>query len=129
MCISHKWSHIETIHPAQSQSHILTSSHINYRVAIYPALLAHLTIHLFTCDHYLNYPPGSVLDFIISGAICRTQPYYLTYSSPTFNQFSFSYTSHFNSHISLHIISIIIQHFHNLCVYSYHILITCSIHS
>ena len=31
---------------------VLTSSHINYRVAIRPTQFAHLIIHIFICDHY-----------------------------------------------------------------------------
>ena len=47
MRISHKWSHTETIRPAQFQSHNLTYPHIKFRAAILQAQLTHLTFSFF----------------------------------------------------------------------------------
>ena len=83
MCISHKWSHTETIHQAQSQSHNLTSSHKIPNSYISRLSLPISHFHFFPCDHYWNYPLGSVPNFTSVKAIHQAQPYYHTFSSPS----------------------------------------------
>ena len=133
MRIFHKWSHTETIHQAQSQSHNLTSSH---KISgSYPPSSAYPISHFysFSCDHYWNYPPGSVPDFTSVKPIHQAQPHYHTFFSPSGtiphteipDQSLFKYQFIFHSFTFQHKFTcqcsyLSSWHIHNTFLYTYH---------